>query len=294
MNVLILGYGKSGTTFLYKTMCDSFKNTNSYQSFQNSPYKSTKHTTYFDIYDDLFSKYRGEKITFVEIGVLGGGSLFMWRDFFGEEARIIGIDLNPSAKKWEKDGFEIFIGSQSDTNFWNNFTSQVKGIDIVLDDGGHTYEQQIITAESLLPFINDGGLLVVEDTHTSYMSRNFGLKRYSFMEYVKRLADRINFRFGGFNNESAESRIWSIQIYESIVAFHINKKATFISEQIQNNGIGDSDDFRLKDNSALTTFERMENKYPFIRFIPGINSLRRKSIRYATKISNFYHTRQFF
>jgi hypothetical protein len=270
------------------------KNTNSYQSFQNSPYKSTKHTTYFDIYDDLFSKYRGEKITFVEIGVLGGGSLFMWRDFFGEEARIIGIDLNPSAKKWEKDGFEIFIGSQSDTNFWNNFTSQVKGIDIVLDDGGHTYEQQIITAESLLPFINDGGLLVVEDTHTSYMSRNFGLKRYSFMEYVKRLADRINFRFGGFNNKSAESRIWSIQIYESIVAFHINKKATFISEQIQNNGIGDSDDFRLKDNSALTTFERMENKYPFIRFIPGINSLRRKSIRYATKISNFYHTRQFF
>ena len=116
------------------------KNANSYQSFQKSPYKSTKHTTYFDIYDDLFSKYRGRKIIFVEIGVLGGGSLFMWRDFFGEEARIIGIDLNPSAKKWEKDGFEIFIGSQSDTNFWNNFTSQVKVIDIVLDDGGHTYE----------------------------------------------------------------------------------------------------------------------------------------------------------
>ena len=116
------------------------KNTNSYQSFQKSPYKSTKHTTYFDIYDDLLSKYRGGKITFVEIGVLGGGSLFMWRDFFGKEARIIGIDLNPSAKKWEKDGFEIFIGSQSDTNFWNNFTSQVKVIDIVLDDGGHTYE----------------------------------------------------------------------------------------------------------------------------------------------------------
>ena len=46
------------------------------------------------------------------------------RDFFGEEARIIGIDLNPSAKKWEKDGFEIFIGSQSDTNFWNNFTNE--------------------------------------------------------------------------------------------------------------------------------------------------------------------------
>ena len=36
----------------------------------------------------------------------------MWRDYFGKDARIIGIDLNPEAKKWEKHGFEIFIGNQ--------------------------------------------------------------------------------------------------------------------------------------------------------------------------------------
>lgn len=268
--------------------------TSSYQSFLKSPYKSTKHTMYFHIYDDLFSRYKGKDITFVEIGVLGGGSLFMWRDFFGKEARIIGIDLNPSAKKWEKDGFEIFIGSQSDVNFWEEFTKKIQKIDVVLDDGGHTYEQQILTTESLLPFINDGGMLVVEDTHTSYMSRNFGLKRYSFMEYVKKQIDRINFRFGGFDYRSAENRIWSIQTYESIVAFHINKKATFISEQVENGGAGDSDDFRLKDNPALTAFEKIEQKYSFIRLIPGINSLRRKSIRYTTKLSHFYNTRKFF
>ena len=101
------------------------KNTLSYQAYLKSPYKSIKHSTYFEIYDELFSRYRNEKITFVEIGVLGGGSLFMWREFFGPQARIIGIDLNPNAKKWEEHGFEIYIGSQSDKDFWSKFINDI-------------------------------------------------------------------------------------------------------------------------------------------------------------------------
>ena len=114
------------------------KNTKSFKSFSKSPYYSTKHSTYFDTYDLLLEKYKGKKITFVEVGIWGGGSLFMWRDFFGPKARIIGIDLNPEAIKWEKDGFEIFIGNQSDPAFWEDFISKVGPIDVLLDDGGHT------------------------------------------------------------------------------------------------------------------------------------------------------------
>ena len=97
------------------------ENSESYKSFMKSKYKSVKHTSYFYAYDYFLEKYRNKEITFVEIGILGGGSLFMWRDFFGPKARIIGIDLNPEVKKWEKDGFEIFVGSQSDSNFWKYF-----------------------------------------------------------------------------------------------------------------------------------------------------------------------------
>ena len=111
-------------------------------------------------------------------------SLFMWREFFGPEARIIGIDLNPNAKKWEKDGFEIFIGNQSDRNFWAEVVKEVGNFDIILDDGGHTYEQQIVSVECLIDFVNDGGMIVVEDTHTSYMN-GFGRRKYSFINYVK-------------------------------------------------------------------------------------------------------------
>lgn len=81
----------------------------------------------------------------------------MWRDYFGASARIIGIDLNPISKKWEKDGFEIYIGNQSDPLFWREIFEKIGDVDIVLDDGGHTYEQQIITAHECIPNIRDGG-----------------------------------------------------------------------------------------------------------------------------------------
>ena len=64
-----------------------------YKSFQNSKYYSDKYKKYFDIYDQLFKKFIGKKITIVEIGILNGGSLLMWKNFFGNNARIIGIDM---------------------------------------------------------------------------------------------------------------------------------------------------------------------------------------------------------
>ena len=92
-----------------------------FQIYKNLKRVSLKYDTYFQTYEEMFNKYVGKKITFVEVGVLQGGSLFMWKEYFGKDARIIGIDLHPNAKELEKDGFEIYIGSQSDKNFWRNF-----------------------------------------------------------------------------------------------------------------------------------------------------------------------------
>lgn len=252
------------------------KNSQSYKSYLNSPYRSIKHSTYFEIYDELFSRFCGKEITFVEIGVLGGGSLFMWRDFFGPKARIIGVDLNPNAKKWEEHGFEIFIGSQSDDVFWEEFKKQIGPIDVILDDGGHTYDQQIITTESLISNINDGGVLVVEDTHTSYMS-GFGPKKYSFVEYTKKMVDAINQRFGGFAENKVDDRIWSIEIYESIVAFKVNRKASSLPSEITDNGGTDDHamDFRHSDNNAVKQINAAARRFNLLKYIPGLKYLAR-------------------
>ncbi len=212
--------------------------------FNQSKYYSLKYKNYFPVYEKLFSKFRGKKITFVEIGVLSGGSLFMWKDYFGKDARIIGVELNPDAKKFEKEGFEIFIGNQSDENFWKNFFDKVGQVDIVLDDGGHTNFQQIVTCCSCVPSIKENGLMVVEDVFHSY-GLSYGAKgffnpsKYSFINFCKKSIDDINFRFPESKKFqfSLNRFIYSVEFFESIVAFKINKNlCSFKNEVIFSKG----------------------------------------------------------
>lgn len=234
-----------------------------YSHYKKSKYLSIKHSSYFQVYEELLSKYRNKKITFIEIGVFNGGSLFMWRSYFGPEARIIGIDFNPEAKKWEKDGFEIFIGSQSDPEFWDNFFSAVGDVDIILDDGGHTNEQQIITTYKCIPHIKNGGMLIVEDTHSSYLKAFGNPSKYSFINYSKCLIDSINSRFPSVNvsENPLKNAIYSMTVYDSIVCFSIDREKCFVSSLLSNGGItSDAVDFVYQDrvsqklNNLLTKF----------------------------------------
>ena len=86
---------------------DMLLDSKTFESYSKSDLKSIKIESYFSVYDEIFKKYIGKKIVFVEIGILHGGSLEMWRDYFGNQARIIGIDINPEAKKLEDRGLEI-------------------------------------------------------------------------------------------------------------------------------------------------------------------------------------------
>ena len=215
----------------------SFKKTISYKCFINSKYSCIKYTNYFKIYDQLFKQYRGKKITFVEIGIFSGGSLFMWRKFFGKKARIIGIDLDPKAKQFEKYGFEIFIGDQSKKEFWNKFFKKLGKVDIILDDGGHTNFQQIMTTNLCVPMIKDDGKLVIEDVHTSFIKKNwYNPSKYSFINYSKKVAEDINTRFPVIKNfkYSLRKYIYKIDFFESIVSFEINRKLCLENKFIDN------------------------------------------------------------
>ncbi len=225
---------------------------NSKDSFLNSPIHCIKHNNYFAIYDELLTKFINLEITFVEVGILDGGSLLMWRDFFGPKARIIGIDLNPDAKKWESFGIEIFIGDQSDPNFWNAFYSQVGQIDILLDDGGHKNEQQVVTTLASIPFIKDGGLVIVEDTCTSYMKFD-NFKNLSFISQMKREIDAIHSRSPalGYLGSFFSARVHAIKFFENICAIYVDESKCLINERITNGGARHmSKDFRYEADSS--------------------------------------------
>ena len=202
-------------------------NSRLFEIYKNLKYESLKCITYFQAYEELLSKYVGKEIIFVEIGVLHGGSLFMWKEYFGPKARIIGVDLNPSVKQLEKQGFEIYIGSQSDKKFWDSFYSTVGKIDVLIDDGGHDNDQQIITLHESIPNINNGGTILVEDTHASYMKKHGNPSKYSFINYSKHLIDVVNSRFPATQiskKNKFRKKIFSISFYESIVALKIDSE----------------------------------------------------------------------
>lgn len=257
-----------------------------FQIYKNLNNVSIKCDTYFQVYEELFNKYIGKKITFVEIGVLHGGSLFMWREYFGKNARIIGIDLNDKAKELEKYGFEIFIGSQSDKNFWKSFYNKVGKIDILLDDGGHGNVQQIITLNEAIQNTNDDGIIVIEDTHTSYLKKFGNPSKHSFINYSKYLIDVINSRFPEVknNNNNFKNKIYSVFFYESIVSIKVNSKKSIETTLLKNNEneISQFLDLRTTDHFPKIS-NYIDKNLPYLHKIPIL----RKIIRYFFYSHNF-------
>ncbi len=149
---------------------------------------------YFEVYDRHFARFRGSDVHVLEFGVSQGGSLDMWRDYFGPRCTLYGADINPQCKAFERDGTRIFIGDQEDRGFLRSLAQSIPRIDILIDDGGHTMGQQIATFEELFGKISDHGVYLCEDMHTSYWRRWGGGYRHpgSFVEYGKRLIDRLN------------------------------------------------------------------------------------------------------
>lgn len=149
---------------------------------------------YFDIYERYFSKYVNRDVIILEIGVFQGGSLKMWKEYFGSRCRVYGIDINPLCKQFEEDGIEIFIGSQSDREFLRSVKQLIPKVDILIDDGGHTMEQQVVSFEELFEHIKDDGIYLCEDMHTSYWPVYGGgyQRKGSFVEFTKQLVDQLN------------------------------------------------------------------------------------------------------
>lgn len=149
---------------------------------------------YFDIYHRHFAAYRNRSPVVVEIGVFHGGSLEMWRHYFGPGARIVGIDVDPRCRQFEGDSISVLIGDQADRNFLAEMRSRFPRVDIVIDDGGHTMVQQITTFEELYPHVQPHGVYLCEDLHTSYAARFGGgyRKDGTFIEYAKGLVDQLH------------------------------------------------------------------------------------------------------
>lgn len=182
-----------------------------------------KWTHYFPVYEQYFQKYVGRPVVFLEIGCGKGGSLQMWKEYFGPHAKIIGIDINPKCKKFEEDQIDIRIGSQSDVQFLNSVIEEFGYPDIVLDDGSHLMSDILTSFNHLYPKTDKNGIYMVEDLHTAYWEEYEGglRKEGSFIEKCKYLIDELNAEHsrGKVDISNFSKTTLSMHFYDSMVVF---------------------------------------------------------------------------
>lgn len=184
---------------------------------------------YFPIYTRHLERFRGRAVNVLEIGVYRGGGLDLWASYLGEQAKLVGLDIDEAAVRAVKGRFQVVLGDQADPDVLRKINDEYGPFDIVIDDGGHTMEQQIVTIETLFPLLNDGGVFIVEDTHTSYWPAFGGELRdpASFVEWTKPRIDDLHSRHHvGIDRTSVwASDVDGMHWYDSVVV--LDKKHRF-------------------------------------------------------------------
>ena len=189
----------------------------------------TKWRHYFEIYERHLAPFRGRPVLLLEFGVWHGGSLQLWRRYLGPQARIVGVDVNPECAGLAEEGIEIVIGDQADPATHRSLRERHGGFDIVIDDGGHTMEQQVTTFREIYPAVRDGGLYVVEDTHSSYHAHwGGGLRRPgTFIEQAKLMIDQMHAFYGpvaGLAPDYITQTVQGLHFYDSMLVVEKGKR----------------------------------------------------------------------
>jgi hypothetical protein len=183
---------------------------------------------YFDFYDRHFSRFRGTPVRMLEIGVALGGSLEVWREYFGPAATIFGIDVNPACAERVDAPNQVRIGSQADPAFLRRVVEEMGGVDIALDDGSHFAGHQRASLAVLFPLLASGGIYAIEDMHTSYWGGEWqgGYRRKgTATETVKSMIDDMH----GWWHERPEAVVRK----EGVLGIHIYDSIAFIEKGVK-------------------------------------------------------------
>lgn len=130
-----------------------------------------KWSHYFPIYEHHLAKFVGRPVRMLEIGVGHGGSLQMWKAYFGPTAELIGLDIDPQCEEYDEEQIQIWQGDQSkltDSAKLDNIMHEFNNLDIVIDDGSHKASDQSHSLRLLWPRLKSGGIYIIEDCHQGY------------------------------------------------------------------------------------------------------------------------------
>ncbi len=134
--------------------------------------KEYVHSYYSRVYDKLLTPLQTTTKRVMEIGVLEGASLAIWRDYF-INAEIVGIDNNSECGSLVRglDRISLDIADTGNEEDLRRLQQKYIDVDIILDDGGHKMHEQQLAFAYLFQSLKPNGLYILEDLHTSTEAR---------------------------------------------------------------------------------------------------------------------------
>ena len=149
-------------------------------------------------YESIISKR--EINCLLEIGVSFGDSIRMWDEYFGGNCDITGIDIEEKRFKkinLETKNIRIKIGDQSDVKFLKTLAD--KNYDLIIDDGSHIDEHQLVSFKHLFNCLKPKGIYIIEDLHVQK-----GIKTKELFKHFEFEGKLNNPYFLDFNTEEIE------------------------------------------------------------------------------------------
>ena len=157
--------------------------------------KTDKHSgkhDYLRAYEWVLHPFRNEKFTLLELGVgqyiREAGSLKTWKAYF-PEAEIVGVDIKDKVKEFEEERVAIEIGNASKPWFLRRLMND-HSPRVIIDDASHRWSHQILSLQTMFPMLEPGGVMIVEDIHTSFFTREdrgFADADESFCDVLQRI-----------------------------------------------------------------------------------------------------------
>ena len=122
--------------------------------------KNCMHDYINGFYENEFSKYQDKEISLLEIGVQRGASLLLWKEYFSKGS-ITGIDIEDQRLDQYKNIERVnYINGDAYTE---EIASKVGMLDIIIDDGAHFLQNNILYVNLYLPKLKPNGVLIIED-----------------------------------------------------------------------------------------------------------------------------------
>ncbi len=129
--------------------------------------KNTLHS-YLPLYQNLLENKKNTAKNVLEVGILFGGSIKLWNDFF-VNATVYALDIIDINHVWDdirnKEKIILYTSTDAYDNdfFTNNFLNKNIKFDFMLDDGPHTLESMKKFIELYSQIMTHDGILIIED-----------------------------------------------------------------------------------------------------------------------------------